>query len=42
MHCEKIAHHDRIMKYASVLVADWAKMHKDTNGLAVIVTDRHR
>ena len=39
-HCEEIAHHDRMMQYASALVADWAKMHKDdTNGIAVADTE---
>ena len=39
-HCEEIAHHDRMMQYASALVADWAKMHKDdANGLAVADTE---
>jgi hypothetical protein len=37
-HCEEIAHHDRMMQYASALVADWAQMQKD-EGLAVVDTE---
>jgi hypothetical protein len=37
-HCEEIAHHDRMMQYASALVADWAKLQKD-EGLAIADTE---
>ena len=37
-HCEEIAHHDRMMQYASALVADWAKMHPVVPGVAALET----